>query len=236
MSKTIFTLLLLCVLNVCNSQDMNIMLVTGGHSFDTLQFFKMFDQLDGIEYEHFSQPKANRYLTTENVGKFDVLVFYDMWKEIDECQKKAYVDLTKAGKPFLFLHHSIASYQDWPEFERIIGGKYIEPGDGIDKTDFSTYEHDVWINYKSIKKCSITEGLDTFRLFDEVYGNVKMGKDIIPLISTDHPKSSQYVAWENSYNNSTILYLQPGHDSRAYADPNYRQLIAQSIKYLVNKK
>ena len=41
----------------CN--PVNIMLVTGGHAYDTIQFFQMFDSLNNIIYTHYAQPKAN---------------------------------------------------------------------------------------------------------------------------------------------------------------------------------
>ena len=116
---------------ILQAQPIKIMVVTGGHAYDTLQFFEMFDALRGIEYEHFQQPKANLKLVKDNAEDFDVLVFYDMWKSISDAEKSAYLKLTQEGKPFLFLHHSIASYQDWPEFEKILGGKYVEKGRGV---------------------------------------------------------------------------------------------------------
>ena len=131
MKQLLFSIILgLSILQV-SSQPVKIMLVTGGHAFDTIQFFEMFDALPGIEYQHFQQPKANQKLVKDLAEEFDVLVFYDMWKSISEAEKSAYLKLSQQGKPFLFLHHSIASYQYWPEFEKLLGGKYVEAARGI---------------------------------------------------------------------------------------------------------
>ncbi|KAF0238531.1 MAG: hypothetical protein FD181_903 [Prolixibacteraceae bacterium] len=217
------------------AQPIKIMLVTGGHSYDTLQFFEMFDALTGIEYEHFQQPKANQKLVKDLAKDFDVLVFYDMWNGISEAEKSAYLKLTLQGKPFLFLHHSIASYQDWPDFEKILGGKYIEKGRGVPVDELSYYEHDVWVYTKVENYTPVTVGLSEPRFFDEVYGNVRISEDVFPLLKTRHPKSMEIVAWENRYNNSKIIYLQPGHDYRTYQNEEYRKLLLQSIKYLTGK-
>jgi len=217
------------------AQPIKIMVVTGGHAYDTLQFFEMFDALRGIEYEHFQQPKANLKLVKDNAEDFDVLVFYDMWKSISDAEKSAYLKLTQEGKPFLFLHHSIASYQDWPEFEKILGGKYVEKGRGVPVEEQSNYEHDVWVYTKVENVTPITRGLSEPRFFDEVYGNVRISEDVFPLLKTRHPKSMEIVAWENKYNNSKIIYLQPGHDYRTYQNEEYRKLLFQSIKYLAGK-
>ncbi len=218
--------------NIGHSQPIKIMLVTGGHSFDTIQFFQMFDKMEGVEYIHFAQPEANKKLA-QGVGQdFDVLVFYDMWNTISEIEKTAYSRLTKQGKPFLFLHHSIASYQNWPEFEKIVGGKYIEKSKRIPEELYSTYDHDVWVYCNVENYTPVTSGFRELRFFDEVYGNLQISENIKPLLRTRHPKSSEYVAWENDYNSSKIVYLQPGHDKRTYESEDYQKLLKQSISYL----
>lgn len=220
---------------ILNAQPIKIMVVTGGHSYDTIQFFEMFDALTGIEYEHFQQPKANQKLVKDLAEDFDVIVFYDMWKSISEAEKSAYLKLTNQGKPLLFLHHSIASYQDWPEFEKILGGKYVEKGRGVPVEEQSNYEHDVWVYTKVENYTPVTVGLKEPRFFDEVYGNVRISENVFPLLKTRHPKSMEIVAWENKYSNSKIIYLQPGHDYRTYQNEEYRKLLLQAIKFLAGK-
>jgi len=217
---------------IIKAQPIKVMLVTGGHAYDTIQFFDMFDALAGIEYTHFVQPKANQKLVKDLAKDFDVLVFYDMWKSISEAEKSAYLKLTQKGKPFLFLHHSIASYQDWPEFEKLLGGKYVEKGRGVPVEDQSNYEHDVWVYTKVENYTAVTVGFKEPRFFDEIYGNVHISDDVMPLLKTSHPKSMEYVAWQHKYNNSQVVYLQPGHDYRTYANEEYRKLLLQAIKFL----
>jgi len=221
---------------IVNAQAVKIMLVTGGHSFDTLQFFELFDALENVEYEHFQQPEANAKLVKDLASSFDVLVFYDMWKTISKAEKDAYKKLTEQGMPFLFLHHSLASYQNWLEFEKIIGGKYFEKGRKVPEELWSTYEHDVWVYSKVETYTPVTKGLRDLRFFDEVYGNVRISDDVIPLLKTRHPKSMEIIAWENRYNKSKIVYLQPGHDRRTYSEPDYKKLILQAINYLAVSK
>ena len=219
-----------------NAQPVNVMLVTGGHSYDTIQFFQLFDSLDEIEYTHFPQPEANKALADKKWKNFDVLVFYDMWQQISEKEKQAYLEMTRQGVPMLFLHHSLVSYQHWPEFEKILGGKYIEKSPAIPDEEESTYEHDVWVYMQVVKNHPVTKGFSMIKLFDEVYGNTRVSDDVIPLFKTNHPKSSRIIGWENRFNSSKIVYLQPGHDSRAFESEEYRKLISQAINYLTGKE
>ena len=229
-----FALIVLLALSFCNakSQSLKVMLVTGGHAFDTLQFFQMFDAFEGVEYEHFAQPEANREIAKGTAEKFDVLVFYDMWKKVSEREKLAYIKLTKAGMPMLFLHHSIASYQKWKEFEHIIGGKYFEKSKGVSEELWSSYEHNVWLYCSVDTHSPITSGIKDFRFFDEAYGNVRVSDNVTTLLRTKHPKSMEYVAWKHVYNKSNIVYIQPGHDKRTYENEAYRKLLYQAMKHL----
>ena len=63
---------------VAYSQDIRIMLVTGGHEYDSLEFFQMFDKMDDVQYDHFVQPAANRKIADDLAKDFDLIVFYDM--------------------------------------------------------------------------------------------------------------------------------------------------------------
>lgn len=218
------------------AQTAKIMLVTGGHSYDTLQFLRMFDSLENISFEHFNQPLANQALVNGTAEGFDVLVFYDMWRKITEPEKEAFLKLTRQGKPFLFLHHALVSYQEWTEFENLLGGRYVENA-GQPKARQSTYEHDVWVDIEiADNHHPATLGMNNFRIFDEVYGNFRVLPQVKPLLKTNHPLSTPVIGWENRYNSSSIIYLQPGHDKNAFESENYRRLVTQAIRYLAGKK
>jgi uncharacterized protein len=233
----LFQIIIISLLAKAQSvEPINIMLVTGGHAFDTVQFFQMFDSLDKINYTHFAQPKANQAIANGEAEKFDVLVFYDMWQNISEREKNAYLKLTKEGKPFLFLHHSLVSYQNWPTFEKMLGGKYVEKSPDVPAEEQSTYEHDVWVYIRTAQNHPATKGFGDLGFFDEVYGNFHVSDDVIPLLKTTHPKSTPLIGWENTFNSSKIMYLQPGHDYRTFETEDYRKLLTKAIQYLAQTK
>lgn len=235
MKQVVLILFLVALSTFAWSQPIRIMLVTGGHEYDSLEFFQMFDEMEGLEYEHFVQPKANKKIAEDLATDFDLIVFYDMWQEINDAEKLAYLKMGEQGKPLLFLHHSLVSYQNWTEFEKIVGGKYVEKAKGISEEDLSTYEHDVW-EYCTVENYTpVTVGFRELRFFDEIYGNVRISDEVFPLLRIRHPKSMEYVAWENRYRNSRILYIQPGHDKRTYQEADYRKLLLQAIHYLAKR-
>jgi uncharacterized protein len=233
----LFSLFLIIMLNT-NGKRPLILVITGGHGYDSTAFFSMFNALDGIRYDHLVQPKANQAIANGKVKKYDVLVFYDMWQSVSESEKQGYYRLLESGKSMLFLHHALVSYQEWPEFEKIRGGKYLEkaPNEVKPASELSTYRHDVWVEVKIVNpEHPVTSSFRDFSLFDEVYGNYRIEKGVIPLLATNHPESTSLIGWENRYANSAIIYLQPGHDSHSFNNENYRKLLTQAIVYLSEK-
>ena len=169
MKRICLLFLIILAAHLLKAQPVKIMLVTGGHAYDTIPFFDFFDSFKDIQYEHIQQPKANNQISMGKTDEFDVLVFYDMWQSIGELEKLGYLRLASEGKPMLFLHHSIASYQNWQEFEKIVGGKYVEKARGVPPEEQSDYEHDVWVYSKVENITPVTKGFNELRFFDEVY-------------------------------------------------------------------
>lgn len=220
-------------LNSGCSDKSEILLVTGGHAFDTTEFFSLFPSDNGISVDTVSQPFANLLIENNKAEKWDAVVFYDMWQDITMDQKEAYRRLLENGTGMIFLHHSLVSYQDWDEFTTIRGGKYHEKGYGKDSTKLSGYEHDLDLMITVIdQENPVTKGIQDFQIHDEGYSNVEILPSVTPLLGTSHQACSQYVAWTNEYKNSRIVYIMLGHDRNAYENPSFRKLINNSISWV----
>jgi len=242
--KPLFPFLLLLILLTffsCQStgaKKLNIFIITGGHNFERQAFFGMFDSFPDITYTELQQPDANNYYTPDKAKDADVFVFYDMVQDISEPQKAAFLDLLNKGKGMVFLHHSFISYQDWPEFEQVTGGKYFLEATMKDGQEIpaSTYKHDVNFDLTVVDpEHPVTKGLRDFTIHDEVYGGYTVLPDVEPLLTTNHPESSEIIAWAKSYGNSRIVVIQPGHDSHGYSNPNYQQLVKQAIEWVAGE-
>jgi len=233
------TFILILILTVCvqfsfaQQQKIKVLIVSGGHGFKHEPFYNVFDSIPFITYDTLVQPQANMLIASPEVKKYDVLVFYDMVDSITPAQQEAYISLLKKGTSMIFLHHSLVSYQNWPEFIKILGGQYhthpvVVNGDTLN----TSYEHDVNIPVKvENRKHPVTHGISDFDIVDEVYGGVEILPQVKPLLSTSHPKSMHYLAWINHYGNSDVVYIQLGHGPSGYSNPNYRKLVQQAIEW-----
>ncbi|HKH62435.1 MAG TPA: ThuA domain-containing protein [Flavitalea sp.] len=216
-----------------SQKKIKVLIITGGHGFEYNPFYDVFNSIPNIIYDSLRHPKVNPLIASPDVNKYDVLVFYDMGDSLSSAHQKAYIDLLNKGKSMIFLHHSLVSYQNWPEFVKIVGGQYhtnpvIVNGDTL----HANYEHDVNIPVK-VENANhpVINGINDFEIFDEVYDDVEILPTVKPLLSTTHPKSMRYLAWVNHYGNSDVLYIQLGHGATGFSNLNYRKLIQQAIEW-----
>jgi len=217
------------------SEKAKVLLITGGHGFEEKAFLKVFQDNPALTLTHASHGKTNATAyEREDLFSYDALVLYDMPKEITERQKARFMTLFDKGIGLLVLHHALVSYQHWPEYEHIIGGRYPE-ADG--KSGIVTasvgYQHDVEVPIVILAtNHPITTGLSDFTIKDEIYWGFRVQPDVIPLLSTTYPKSGKPLAWTRNQGKSRIVYLQLGHDHSAYENPRYRELVARAIQYV----
>ena len=234
MRNLIIALLVPLAMACSNSQTTRILVVTGGHDYDYENFVKVFQNLENTEFDEMIQPVANEIYGSDSIDKYDVLVFYDMVQEISESQKEAFLKMLNEGKGLVFLHHSIASYQDWDEFIKVLGAKYyLEAGmQGKDSIPASTYTHGQDVSVEIIdRRHPVTKGLDDFEIHEEVYDLIQLHPGIHPLMTTGHPESSDTIVWANKYGKSRIVYIQFGHDNNSYSNPNFTKLLSQAIDW-----
>jgi type 1 glutamine amidotransferase len=218
---------------------LKVLVVTGGHGFEQEPFFKMFKENADITFTHAEHAKTSATVyEREDLLNHDVVVLYDMAKNITEQQKAKCLALFDKGIGLVVLHHALVSYPDWAEFERIIGGRYQEPDPKKPGTvtEKAGYEHDVEIPVVVVAKDHpITAGLKDFTIHDEIYWGYRVDKDVTPLITTTLPKSGKPLGWCRLEGKSRVVYLQLGHGPEAFNNDHYRKLVAQSVQWTAKR-
>jgi len=217
------------------SGKLKVLLITGGHGFEKEKFFKVFQDNTDILFFEDSHTKTNASVyDRDDLLTFDVVVLYDMPSVITEARKAKFMALFDKGVGLLVLHHALVSYQHWPEFEQVIGGRYPEEDGKAGKvTEAVGWEHDHDVPVVIVAKDHpVTAGLKDFMIHDEIYWGFRVGADVTPLITTTLPKSGKPLAWARTQGKSRVVYLQLGHDHQAYENPNYQKLVAQAIQWV----
>ncbi len=174
-----------------------------------------------------------------------------------EKYKENFLRLLGDGKPMIFLHHAIAAWPTWPEFAEILGGRFhFLPGELKGKTyPGSGYRFRTTQNVSIVDpEHPVTAGLGAkFSIRDEVYMMPVNEEDVTPLLRSDfdftadnfrmggidfkqHPKGSNLLGWTKPAKNSTVVYLQFGHDHIAYSNLIFQTLIVNAIKWIVTEE
>jgi hypothetical protein len=215
-----------------------VLIVTGGHDFETNQFFQIFQDNPGITFLKVTHPDAHAWLKPDKAAQYDVLVCYDMWPNITEEAKADFVARLQEGKGLVVLHHAIADYPKWDEYANIIGAKYYlekQVVNGVEKAR-SIYQHDVKFKVQIADPShAVTRGVQDFEIHDETYNLFDVQPTNRPLLKTSEPTSAPVIGWAKEYGKARVVYLQLGHDHFAYENPNYRRLVAQAITWAAKR-
>jgi uncharacterized protein len=169
---------------------------------------------------------------------FDVIVMYDMVPGISAEQQKAFVELLNQGIGVVALHHNLDAHVDWPEFRKIIGGRYLPKQEEIDGKTYGPSHFAEGQEIKVIvadREHPITAGIDDFQIHDECYGNYYLSPDVRILLKTDNPKNNPSLAWVTRYGNSRVFYFQLGHDASAWHNPNYPRILGNGIRWAARR-
>jgi len=218
------------------TDPVRVLLITGGHDFDQAPFYALMQSLPDITVKEVKHPYATAMFRPENRALYDVVLLYDMPDTISEQGKKDFMDCLKAGKGLVVWHHAYCSYQDWPEYETIVGGRYHQ-NIWTDKKGgshpASTYQHGVPFRLKVADTSHpVTKGIQDFDITDEVYGNGSVDPGVHVLLTTGEPSSTPAVAWTHRYGKSRVVTILLGHDNQAWTNPSFVKLLTQAIVWV----
>ncbi len=212
-----------------------VLLTYGGHGFEQKPFFAMFDALPGIEYTKAALPQAAARLKPGLEKDFDVIVRYDMEKDASPEEEKAFVELLGRGIGLVALHHNLCALQNWPEYRKIIGGKYLYAAieEGGKRFGPSSYDESGQAVNVAIadRDHPITRGLSDFAIRDETYNHYFVEPSVHVLFTTNSPKNNPQIGWTHEYGKSRVFYFQFGHGPGAWKNPVYPQLLARGIRW-----
>lgn len=173
-------------------------------------------------------------------------------------------ELLDAGKGFVFLHHAIAGWPSWPEYAEILGGSFLyEPATvrGRSRPN-SGYRHGVKHRVSAVEPGHpVLEGLaEGFEIEDELYLFEAFEDEVVPLLRSDyeftgenfysaslavrgelfsrrdwtHPTGTNLIGWARSSGASPIVYLAMGDGPAAYANPGFRKVLENAVRWVAS--
>lgn len=215
-----------------------IALVTGGHAYDEKPFMAVFEAMKDVAFTHVDLKDESELFEDTTNFPYDVIVLYNMSQKISEKRQKNFLALLEKGVGVVAMHHCLAAYQGWPEYEKIIGGKFYlkaEESAGV-KHAPSTYKHDVDLKVHIEDAAHpITKGVSDFTIKDETYKGYSVDPKAHVILTTDEPTAEKAIGWTGSYGKARTCYLLLGHDKVSYANPSFQTLVRQAILWAAGK-
>jgi len=210
--------------------------ITGGHAFDVPGFHNLFRSLP--EVDAYIQPMEDFVADTAKVREqYDVLVFYNMHRQIPPDDAKGYearlknvlAQLGKTQQGVFLLHHAILAYIGWPLWSNLVG---------IEDCTLTSYHHDQDLRvHIADPDHPITRGLAPWEIVDETY--VMNDPDPVNgnhiLLTVDHPQSMTNVGWTHTVGSARVFCLELGHDNEAYANPGFRAVVSRGIQWCAGR-
>ena len=154
---------------------------------------------------------------------FAMLICYaDAWKQpFSAAQSAAFKDYLSGGGKILSIHNGI-SIQETPELAEVTGAR------------FTQHPEYCKLLIQPVKGHPITDSVQDFYIMDEPYHYEVYG-EINILATYNFNETIIPAAWERIYGKGIMIYLMPGHDKNVFQCESYRQLIKNSIHYLLDK-
>lgn len=214
-----------------NQAALRVLIITGGHDHEAA-FYSLFDGYQDIGWPAVTD--STLAFKQDIRAKYDVLVFYDFTRDMDDKAKKNLRDFVEADKGIVVLHHGILNFQKWPWwYEEVVGGLYrLESKNGIPNSTVKFgEEHQI----TAAGKHPITDGITPFRITDETYKGLYISTNIQPLLLTDNLTSDRPVAWIGPCKTSKVVFIQLGHDHTPFRHPSYRALVHNSLLWTGGK-
>lgn len=170
--------------------------------------------------------------------------------------------LLEQGLGLVALHHALAGWPSWPEYGDWLGGRFLyHPNEVRGRRCLdSGYVHSVPYTAQVLADHPVTRGLPhQFEITDELYMAEVFVNEIAPLLASsatftqdrfysadaavrgrmncrdgwNHPPASNLIGWSRYALNSPMVYLQPGDGPSAFANPHYRLLLENAIRWVV---
>ena len=212
-----------------DAAQLQVAVITGGHSFDVIGFHQFFRAIAGIDFyiQHMDDFVTSSPAVRES---YDVLLFYHMLREspIDEGQPwyagkplTVLSHLGETGQGICLWHHALVAYRQWSTWRALVGIPDLS----------STFHKDQVLPIQiADPHHPITQGLANWTMTEETYVMAEPPPDENHLLLTvEHPQSMHALAWTRSYKQSRIFCLQPGHDRQTWQNEHFQTVMTRGL-------
>lgn len=153
--------------------------------------------------------------------------FRNEWAlSLSNSARDALADWVESGRPLLALHTALVSFDDWPEWGDLIGGRW----------DWERSSHPPLgtVEIQCDAEHPVTAGLGPFNVTDECYTDldVRGGNTIVATAMAGG--DAQPACWLREVDGCRVAVSTLGHDLQSLDQPQHRRLLTRLIDWLLD--
>jgi type 1 glutamine amidotransferase len=138
--------------------------------------------------------------------------------ELMTAHVHAITEFVRNGKGCVAIH--LASVQFNEDFTKMLGGHFLTHPPILEFTIQVDDTHH-----------PITKDIHSFTVVDELYITDYDTRSIKILLSATYEGKRHPMTWIKTYGEGKVVYIAPGHDFRTFLNPNFLQLVEQSVHW-----
>lgn len=129
-----------------------------------------------------------------------------------------------SGRPLLAVHSAACAFVDRPEWERMLGGRWVQD---------VTFHPELGPATVRLEPHAITEGLADVEVVDERYTALRVLPEAEPLAWHEEAGARHALAWAHRVGDARVVFDALGHDTRSYESETRRALLAAEARWLL---
>jgi hypothetical protein len=215
-----------------------ILVISAGNNTKHTRFFNLFKDNPDLAITEIAEgtlTDTTSVYDRPDLLTYDVVFLYDYQTKVTETGKKEFLGLFDKGVGLIALHDALLSYQDWPDYHRIIGGTYLL--DFLKTGDKTIPPSDVGRNITIHTAVAdphhpVTAGITDFTTYkDELYRKVPTGEDIHVLCTAE----DKPLIWCRTEKNSRVVTCMLGHGPPVWSDSSFQKILANAIQWTAKR-
>ncbi len=182
------------------------------------------------DFSILADPRLNEFdVITMNCACYTYVISpgWEEWVfEITSEMEKGLLNFLRAGKGLMALHAATICFDNWPEFQQILGGYW-------DREKSAHGPLQAGYRMHIVDRCHpITKGIEDFEIFDELYHTQTIVRQVHTLMTALWEGKLQPMAWVTSYEKARVYYNALGHDEKAFECKPYQKMLQQGIEWV----
>ncbi len=182
---------------------------------------------EGIYFDYVTTPEA-AFDDADYLNQFDAVLLYANHQSITPEQWKNLKAFVESGGGFVPVHCASWCFQNEPEFDKMVGGRFARHKTGVFKLRTLKPDH------------SAVKDVPEFEAWDETYvhnNHNAEGRTVLQVRQVagadDNITEPEPWTWVRDQGKGRVFYTASGHDERVWSTEGFQQLLKKGILWAI---